>query len=388
LGRDANDRATVMRITRHSTRLHSTGARSAVQFHQRLNSALGQSFPSLIFHLLPHLLISLSMLFMPHFCYGQEANQQVRQRRVYAQGEEVSPGDVIRVDTDLVPVEVTVRDGAGQPVRGLRRDDFRIFEDGVERPISFFSAESTGGKARCLLDLIFALDVSGSVTRREMEMLRNATALFKEGLSGQGSRFAVISFGMNVKILQTFTDDQRKLDQAFDSAIRDEMGLSTHAYDAVDEAVRLLVRRGRKTSGELVVKRVVIVITDGFPTGSTVSPRTVIERANAANVTIYSVTMPSFSYSYAAAYGKPLPTIFDLSGLVEETGGTNAYAPDNNYNNAFQSISEEVLSRYVLAFYPGKEKRRDSNFHKLRIEAPDGLKISQSRQGYMGKVLR
>jgi VWFA-related protein len=328
------------------------------------------------------------MLFMPLCCYAQEAKQQVRQRRVYAQGEEVSPGDVIRVDTDLVPVEVTVRDGAGQSVRGLRRDDFRIFEDGVERPISFFSAESTGGKARCLLDLIFALDVSGSMTRREMEMLRNATALFKEGLSGQDSRFAVISFGMDVKILQTFTDDQRKLDQAFNSAIRDEMGLSTHAYDAVDDAVRLLVRRGRKTSGKLVVKRVVIVITDGFPTGSTVSPRTVIERANAANVTIYSVIMPSFSYSYAAAYGKPLPTIFDLSGLVEETGGTHVYAPDNNYNNAFQSISEEVLSRYVLAFYPGKEKRRDGNFHKLRIEALDGLKISQSRQGYMGKVLR
>src|SRR3712207_7135996 len=61
-------------------------------------------------------------------------------------------------------------------------------------------------------------------------------ALFAERLAGPRTRFAVISFGMRVKVLQPFTGDARRLDRAFGSALRDEMGLSTHAFDAVDDA--------------------------------------------------------------------------------------------------------------------------------------------------------
>lgn len=332
------------------------------------------------------LLLLLLLFFTPFFSLAQEAPRQGRERRVSARGEEISPGDIVRIDTDLVSVEVTVKDGAGQSVRGLRQDAFRIFEDEVEQPISFFSAHSTGVVVQCPLDLVFALDVSGSMKPHEMEMLRDAATHFKESLSEHNSRFAVVSFGMRVKVLQSFTDDPRKLDKAFNSAIQDEMGLSTHVFDAVDDAVRLLVRQGRKTSGEQLVKRIVIVISDGFPTGDTVSARTVIERANAANVSVYSVTMPSFSFNYAS-HGRPLPTILDISGLVAETGGVGVYATDQNYTDAFKSIREQVLSKYVIAFYPNKEKR-DGQFHKLRIAAPGGLNVSQSRQGYEGKGQR
>ncbi|HEY0376875.1 MAG TPA: VWA domain-containing protein [Pyrinomonadaceae bacterium] len=335
-----------------------------------------------------YLLILLSLLFMPTLCSAQDAKEMVRERRVSAQGEEVGPGDVVRIETDLVPVEVTVRDAVGQTVPGLRSNDFRLFEDGVEQLISFFSAEAAGGAVKCPLDLVFALDVSGSMKRDEMEMLHVAASLFTAHLSGPRSRFAVITFGMKAKLRQSLTDDRRKLAQAFDSAIEDEMGLSTHAYDAVDDAVRLLARQGRKTSGGLVVKRVVVVISDGFPTGDTVSPRLVIERANAASVSVYTVTMPSFSFNYAAAAGgRALPTILDLSGLAEKTGGVNAYVTDRNYTAALEAISREVLSRYVLAFYPDRGNRRDGSFHKLHVKVPDGMTVSQSRQGYTGKGL-
>lgn len=354
----------------------------------RLASALRKSARPFNSRPLVRLLVLLSPLLMPPSCHAQEATEAVRPRRASVRAEEVAPGDIVRTDTDLVPVEVSVRDAAGRVVRGLRSSDFRLFEDGVERPISFFIGEASGGAVLCPLDLVFALDVSGSMKRDEMEMLRKAAALFEERLSGPQSRFAVISFGMRVKVLQSFTGDRRKLDRAFDSAAQDVQGLSTHAFNAVDDAVRMLVRRGRKTSGELVVKRVVVVISDGFPTGDTVSPQTVIERANVANVTVYTVTMPSFSSGYAAAYGQPLPTILDVSGLAEETGGVNVYATGKSYTDALEAISREALSRYVLAFYPDRGKRRDSNFHNLRILAPAGMTVSQSRQGYTGKGSR
>lgn len=322
-------------------------------------------------------LILCSLLLASAPCRAQEGKELA---------EEVAPGDVVRVDTDLVPVEVTVRDASGQVVRGLRRGDFRLFEDGVERPISFFSAETTGGTLGCPLDLVFALDVSGSMTREEMGMVRAAAALFAERLSGPRTRFAVISFGMRVKVLQPFTGDARRLGRAFDSALRDEMGLSTHAFDAVDDAVRMLARQGRKTSGGIVVKRVVVVISDGFPTGDTVSPPTVIERANVANVSVYTVTMPS--YSYGATRGRPIPTILDVSGLAARTGGVNVYATDRNYAEALQAVSTEVLSRYVLAFYPDRGKRLDGNFHQLSVWASGGMTVSLSRRGYAGKGAR
>jgi uncharacterized protein (DUF58 family) len=113
-------------------------------------------------------------------------------------------------------------------------NNFKLFADEVEQPISFFGAETLSGGVVWPLDLIFALDVSGSMTSAELELLQQAAAGFRQSLSEQGPRFAVISFGMRVRVLQSFTNDQHKLDKAFTQAVRDETGLSTHAFDAVN----------------------------------------------------------------------------------------------------------------------------------------------------------
>ena len=125
----------------------------------------------------------------------------------------------------------------------------------------------------------------------------------------------------------------------------------------------------------------VVVITDGFPVGDTVAPSTVIERANQAEVSVYSVTLPSYSRLLASASPEraPLPTPLDVSGLVEKTGGTNVYADEKDYEPLFKSLAEEVTSTYVLAFYPPEEKRRDGRSHTIRVEAPRGLSVRQNR---------
>ena len=329
----------------------------------------------LSFHLCAQLLGFALLLMLSRVSVAQETKRPGSA----AQPEEVVPGDIVRIDTDLVAVEVTVRNASGQVVRGLNVSDFKLFADEVQQPISFFTSE-TVSRRPAELDLIFALDVSGSMTHPEMELLKEATAAFEDHLSVQRPRTAVISFGMRVKILQSFTDDQRKLGKAFAEVARDTTGLSTHAFDAIDDGVRLFLRSGRKTPSGGIVKRVLIVITDGFPNGDKVSAQTVIERANAANVSVFSVTIPSFSFGYMD--GKPLPTILDVSGIVDETGGINVYATDKNYTEALKLIGQEIQSRYRLAFYPAKEKRRDGNFHKLRVEVRPGLTVSQSRAGY------
>ena len=104
-----------------------------------------------------------------------------------------------------------------------------------------------------------------------------------------------MTFGMRVKTLQTLTADPERLQRAYRRLGHDPDGMSTHAYDAIDDAVRMLTRHAPLTRQNQMVKRAVIVITDGFPVGDTVSPENVIERANAADASIYVVTMPSYS---------------------------------------------------------------------------------------------
>lgn len=290
--------------------------------------------------------------------------------------------DVIRVETNLVAFEVTVTDKNGNPIRGLQEKDFKVFEDGVERQVDFFQPLTRQNENRPL-SIVFALDVSGSMTAEEIIQLQNALQRFVQRLADYNSYFAVMTFGMDVKVLQSFTNKPQKLEKSFNKLLRDQDGLSTHAYDAVDEAIRLLQKKSPKALKNQLPKRAVILITDGFPVGDTVSPKTVIERANEAETTVYSVLLPSFSRLQGNK--KPLPTLLETSGLIEKTGGKTFYANQNDFEPLFNSLAEEITSSYVLAFYPTPENRTDGKFHEVRIETPKNYQIKQNRNGYQLK---
>ncbi len=310
---------------------------------------------------------------------GQDPSTTQRPRKVFSETTP-QPDDVVRIDTDLVTVDVVVRDAEGRPVRNLKQEDFKVFADGVEQPISFFQAEHRNGEPRPLA-LVFAVDISGSMTLDEMHKLRVALQSFSARLSDHSALFSVMAFGMKVKVLQKFTYDRNKLDRAFERIAREPNGLSTHTYDAVDDAIRQLVRQTPRTRERKLVKRAVVVITDGFPVGDTVSARTVIERANAAEVSVYVVTLPSYSRMMASTTAA-LPTPLDVSGLAELTGGKSVYADENDYGPLFTALAEEVTAAYVIAFYPPEEKRRDGKFHGIKIVGPAGLVLQQNRPGY------
>ncbi|MGH9906757.1 MAG: VWA domain-containing protein, partial [Pyrinomonadaceae bacterium] len=205
---------------------------------------------------------------------------------------------------------------------------------------------------------------------------------FSANVADERAAYAVMAFGMNVKIIQKFTSDPAALDRAFEKIAREPNGLSTHTYDAVDDAIRLLVRHAPRTRDRRVIKRAVLVVTDGFPVGDTVSAQTVIERANAAEVSVYVVTLPSYSRMATASTNNPLPTPLDVSGLSDLTGGRSVYANERDYLPLFRALAQEVTSAYVLAFYPAEEKRSDGQFHSIKVEGPSGLSVRQSRPGY------
>ena len=328
--------------------------------------------------LLSLLLATVAMVFPSSA--QQSDPKAVRPRQVFSRNDQ-EPDEILKIDTDLVSVDVRANDADGRPLRNLRQEDFKVYVDGTEQSLAFFQVERRSGEPRPLA-MVFVLDISGSMTAEEMGRLRRALNAFSAKLSDHPALYAVMSFGMNVKTVQKFTSEPDKLDRAMDRLAREPNGLSTHTYDAVDDAVRLLVRHAPRTREGRLIKRAVLVVTDGFPVGDTVSAPTVIERANAAEASIYVVTLPSYSRVLPAAAQNPLPTPLDVSGLAELTGGRSVYADETNYEPLFRALAEEVTSAYVLAFYPPEEKRHDGRFHTIKVQGPNGVLLNQSRLGF------
>ena len=337
------------------------------------------SFQSRFGFSLPGLTLS-TILFASITVFGQtNPAPQERPRRALPTDPEAQ--DIIKVDTDLVPLDLVVTDAKGRLVRNLKKEDFKLYEDGVERPIASFNIEKIEGAPRPVA-IVFAIDLSGSMTPDEVDRVSDAMREFSRRLAEHPAVFALMTFGMHVKTIQSLTSDREKLERAFERLSHEPNGMSTHAYDAVDDAVRMLARHAPLTTQHQMVKRAVVVITDGFPVGDVVSPETVIERANAADTSVYVVTMPSYTRVLASAKIMPLPTPLDVSGLVEKTGGRSVYANEKDLGPLFRAIAEDVASAYAIGFYPPAENRRDGKFHTIRIEGPAGLTLRPSRSGY------
>ncbi len=278
----------------------------------------------------------------------------------------------IRIDTDLVTIDVTATDKNGNYVRDLRPEDFQVFEDGKLKKLDFFAVNDESTLSRPLA-VVFALDASGSLKPEETRTLREAAMKFTELMSGD-SVFAAMTFNYNVKILQSFTEDSRKLEKAFAKADRFEG--STRIYDALDRAITMLNRQAPRIRKNRPVRRVIIVISDGFDSASVIDRHELIRRANAAGVTVYSVTLPSYILSPTQTTDRVI-TPLDAARVVSATGGRDFAADAKDFTPIFKALAEEIRASYALAYYP---EWRDGNAHDLRVKT--------SRQGVQLRVSR
>ena len=164
--------------------------------------------------------------------------------------EEVDAGDVIRVNTTLVTLPVSVTDRDGRYIPNLRKEDFRLWEDGVEQPVAFFSSVDKP------FSVVLMLDTSGS-TRFRLDEIQDAAITFVNQLRPD-DRVMVVSFDDRVRVLAEFTSDRSRLR---DAIRRTDPGDGTKLYEAVDLVInqRLNSVEGRKA---------IVLFTDGVDTTS------------------------------------------------------------------------------------------------------------------------
>jgi len=270
--------------------------------------------------------------------------------------------DVIRTNTELVVLNVTVTDKAGQYVKGLKASDFKVYEDGVEvkqNMIASFSLQESPYAA------VVLLDSSGSMEAR-FSLARSAAIRFLDGLRPEDVA-AVYRFDSKVERVQEFSGGRDLAPTAY--AIRAK-GMTT-LNDAIVEASKTLADRTE-------VRKAIVVLSDGMDTFSKASGDKAVETALAVGASIYAVDMSSLEVGGTSGRQSAL----SLKGFAEKTGGRFITTPGGpELRDAFTGIADELGRQYTISYRPANTKR-DGKWRTLEVKVMRDDLVVRTRKGY------
>lgn len=271
--------------------------------------------------------------------------------------------DVIRTETNLVVLNITVTDKAGQYVKGLKASDFKVYEDGVEvkqNMIASFSLQESPYAA------VVLLDSSGSMEAR-FSLARSAAIRFLDGLRPEDVA-AVYRFDSKVERVQEFSGGRDLAPTAY--AIRAK-GMTT-LNDAIVEASKTLADRTE-------VRKAIVVLSDGMDTFSKASGDKAVETALTVGASIYAVDMSSLEVAGTSGRQSAL----SLKGFAEKTGGRFITTPGGpELRDAFTGIADELGHQYTISYRPANTKR-DGKWRTLEVKlvSRDDATV-RTRKGY------
>jgi Ca-activated chloride channel homolog len=275
-----------------------------------------------------------------------QAQQSSTQRSSATRQSQPEPD--VKVDVKLVNVFVTVTDAHGAPVGGLKKENFVLEEDGQPQKISVFDKESA-----LPLSIALAIDTSLS-TRHDLPLEQISAKRFVHTILRPVDAFSVYAFSEVVReATPGFTPDLKRIDEAIDHI---HYGAATALYDAIYLAARALdPRHGRK---------VIVLITDGEDTISKVDYHAADRAAEEAEALVYSIIIVPIENSA----GREIGGEHALIQLSEDTGGKYYYATSNaQLDQAFQKISDELRTQYLLAYYPS-QRTSFSEFRRIQVK--------------------
>jgi len=267
--------------------------------------------------------------------------------------------DVIKVDSSLVVLNAAVLDANGLSVEGLKQNQFHVFEDGAEQPISLFQAEETPFAA------VILLDTSGSMETR-ISLARSAAIKFLEGLR-PGDSAAIYTFDSKLNQLQDFSNSSDITEHIFDIKA---YGM-TVLNDAIYEAAATLSKRSEK-------RKAIIVLSDGEDTSSKRSADKALKAALAVDATIYTVDMSSIDDGNK----RRQQNIGVLKNFAEKTGGI--FVPTGGGNvmrDTFKRIVDELSSQYTIGYQPANAKM-DGKWRSLELRISRPNLTIRTRKGY------
>lgn len=304
---------------------------------------------------------------------------------------EINPGDVISVNTTEVMIPVTVRDSTGRLVEALTRNDFRVFEDGGQQPLSDLALRQVP------VDVVLMVDASSSVAQN-LDDFRKAAEGFAARLAPD-DRLSLIKFDDRIELLLDWTKSRYQLRRALS---RVEPGMFTRFNDALTLAAK--DQFGANTSS----RHAVIVLTDGIDSGrGTTSLESALQALLQAQVTVYVVSNTQISRAEKltqldALNGNDAASRFNqlkiqdlregirvidqseinLDQLTAATGG-KLYKPLSfaDLEATYAEVADELRHQYAI-YYTPMNKRRDGGFRRVRVETVNPTYKTHTRVGY------
>lgn len=339
----------------------------------------------------------------------------------------VGEDEVLRVDTQLVPVPVVVRDRAGRPVANLRAENFTVFEDGRPQRVTNFATTDAP------FEIALLLDTSGS-TREDIGLIRRAANLFIEQLR-PGDRVSIVSFNTKqegasklaaVEVKTPLTDDRERLRDALD-----KIGSSngTPYYDALERVALEVFREPPRE--EVKGRRALVALTDGVDSTSEaefeesrarlrksgiisyfiqvntedfVEERLLRDCRDDGRLSLSKVQLQRFRRIFASSADAADYANFcqmgqferidisrrlyqlarsEMQQLAKDSGGKTFDALDlRDARRAFAEVAEEIGKLYSLGYY-STNKARDGGFRQIHVEVRGvpGAQVT-AREGY------
>lgn len=340
---------------------------------------------SVKFHILVIALLALSL---PTFAQsGRQMTYSESTTRI--KGKSAVPEDLpdrddktIHVETDLVTVPVRVTSKSSKPLTDLKQSEFRIFENGVEQKIAYFSSVDQPFTVALLLDMSYS-------TVFKLEEIQAAAKLFVSQLK-LNDKVTVIAFDEKPRVLCQPTSDRRVLKLAIEAA---RTGSGTSVYDSLDVALN-------RQLGEVRGRKAIVMLSDGVDTSSAKSSKKeVLSLIEEDDVLVYPLRYDTYDdvrknrrkdaqirydeddkpyiYEEPPKRGEReqdyVEAIEFLDSISESSGGrVFKVSSTTNLNIAFTKIAEELRKTYSLGYYPSEERRPGVTYTlKIRIHRPD-----------------
>jgi len=310
-------------------------------------------------------------LFLILFCslfissYSQDTQEKPKQERNRATKPDLeskipqdppgrSKGYTIGVNVDLVLMYTSVFDKGGRFISGLKKENFKVYEDGVSQDITSFSQEDVPVSMGILLDL------SGSM-RGKIDQVNKAAVAFIKASNPQDQVF-LIGFNEEVELLQDFTSDIDEITDALDNTV---VTGGTSLYDAVYLGVQK-AHTGSKA------KKAVVVITDGEDHDSYYKLDELVAKVQESDVQVFCVgflnAIPDKGLFGHWSKSVPEKARDALVRIAEETGG-KAFFPDKvtDIHSIVSEIASELRNQYSIGYF-SSNAARDGSFRRVKIE--------------------
>ncbi|MGH9872119.1 MAG: VWA domain-containing protein [Pyrinomonadaceae bacterium] len=291
--------------------------------------------------------------------------------------EEFSNEDIIKVNTELVTLNVRVIDRNNRPIDNLRQSDFDVFEDGERQPIESFSREEVP------ISYGLAVDTSGSLRSQLQAVIDAGKTIINSNKPGDETFLARFISSDKIETVQDFTASNDSLTDGLDDLYIE--GGQTAIVDAVYVTAEHVAEYKKGDTNDRR-RRALIVITDGEDRSSVYTQEKLFARLREEDVQIYVIGFVRELDKEGGLIRKsPRERAVNLiNKLATETGG-RAFLPESL--SELPKIADEIVrdlrTQYVVSYNP-TNKLRDGSFRSIKVVVDDGARdkhIALTRNG-------